>query len=55
MTTSDARAFAVTRSGGNEFKSGMEVTMEPSAWTWARQDRFHEDGTIDERDRRSRD
>ncbi|TYT24805.1 TonB-dependent receptor [Luteimonas viscosa] len=46
---------AVTRSGGNEFKSGMEVTMEPSAWTWARQDRFHEDGTIDERDRRSRD
>lgn len=46
---------AVTRSGGNEFKSGMEITMEPSAWSWARQDRFHRDGTIDERDRRSRD
>lgn len=46
---------AVTRSGSNEFKAGAQVTMEPSAWTWARQDRFHSDGTIDERDRRSRD
>ncbi|MDH7452720.1 TonB-dependent receptor [Luteimonas composti] len=46
---------AVTRSGSNEFRAGAQVTMEPSAWTWARQDRFHSDGTIDERDRRSRD
>src|SRR3546814_11485322 len=29
--------------------------MEPAAWTSARDDQFHRDGTIDERDRRSRD
>lgn len=46
---------AVTRSGSNEFRSGAQVTMEPSAWTWDRRDQFHSDGTIDERDRRSRD
>ena len=46
---------AVTRSGTNEFKSGAQVTMEPRAWTWDRKDQFHSDGTIDERDRRSRD
>ncbi|WP_233347985.1 TonB-dependent receptor [Luteimonas sp. MC1572] len=46
---------AVTRSGSNEFKAGAEVTMEPSAWSSAREDRFHRDGSLDERDRRSRD
>lgn len=46
---------AVTRSGGNEFQAGAEITMEPAAWTASRKDRFHSDGTIDERDRMSRD
>ena len=46
---------AVTRSGGNEFQAGAEVTMEPAAWVASREDQFHSDGTIDERDRRSRD
>ena len=46
---------AVTRSGGNEFQAGAEITMEPAAWTSSRKDRFHSDGTIDERDRMSRD
>lgn len=46
---------AVTRSGGNEFHAGAEVTLEPDSWTSARDDQFHDDGTIDERDRRSRD
>jgi hypothetical protein len=46
---------AVTRSGGNEFHGGAEVTMEPSAWASSAKDHFHTDGTIDERDRTSRD
>ncbi|MGH6644538.1 MAG: TonB-dependent receptor plug domain-containing protein, partial [Bradyrhizobium sp.] len=46
---------AVTRSGGNEFKGGVEVTMEPSAWAAPKKDHFHSDGTLDERDRTSRD
>ena len=46
---------AITRSGGNEFHAGAEVTLEPDSWTSAKDDQFHEDGTIDERDRRSRD
>lgn len=46
---------AVTRSGGNDFHAGAEITMEPSAWTSSPDDHFHKDGTIDERDRRSRD
>ncbi len=46
---------AVTRSGGNEFEAGVELTMEPSAWQSSREDHFHDDGTIDERDRTSRD
>lgn len=46
---------AVTRSGGNEFHAGAEVTMEPAAWTSSKEDKFHRDGTLDERDRRSRD
>ena len=37
---------AVTRSGGNEFRGGVEVTMEPSAWQEPAKDRYHEDGTL---------
>ena len=46
---------AITRSGGNEFQGGVEVTLEPSAWAAPRKDHFHSDGSIDERDRTSRD
>ncbi|MEO6170558.1 MAG: TonB-dependent receptor [Lysobacter sp.] len=46
---------AVTRSGGNEFQAGAEVTMEPAAWTSSKRDQFHRDGTLVEQDRRSRD
>ena len=46
---------AVTRSGTNEFRAGTEITLEPRNWTAHREDQFHKDGTIDERDRRSRD
>lgn len=38
---------AVTRSGGNEFKAGVEVTMEPAAWQSPAKDRYHDaDGTV---------
>ena len=46
---------AVTRSGGNEFHAGVELTFEPSAWASEKEDHFHEDGTLDERNRTSRD
>lgn len=46
---------AVTRSGGNEFQSGVELTMEPSAWASRRKDRYHDDGSLVEQDRMSRD
>ncbi|GAA0887697.1 TonB-dependent receptor [Rhodanobacter soli] len=46
---------AVTRSGGNDFHFGAETTLEPSSWASAKKDHFHSDGTIDERDRTSRD
>ncbi|WP_454832766.1 TonB-dependent receptor [Pseudoxanthomonas wuyuanensis] len=46
---------AVTRSGGNEFRGGVEVTMEPAAWEASKEDHFHRDGTLDERNRTSRD
>ena len=46
---------AVTRSGGNEFHAGVELTFEPSAWASSKDDHFHSDGTVDERDRTSRD
>ena len=46
---------AVTRSGDNEFKGGVQLTMEPAAWSSAKNDHFHSDGTLDERDRTSRD
>lgn len=46
---------AVTRSGSNEFQSGVQLTMEPSAWASPKKDHFHSDGSLDERDRTSRD
>lgn len=46
---------AVTRSGGNEFQSGVEFTLEPAAWASSKVDHYHSDGTLDERDRTSRD
>ncbi|HWI23560.1 MAG TPA: carboxypeptidase regulatory-like domain-containing protein [Lysobacter sp.] len=46
---------AVTRSGGNDFHGGVEFTFQPSVWRAQRDDHFHTDGTIDERDRTSRD
>ena len=46
---------AVTRSGGNEFHAGAEITMEPRAFSSKKDDHYHRDGTIDERDRTSRD
>jgi hypothetical protein len=46
---------AVTRSGGNEFHGGVEITAEPSAFSADQEDHFHDDGVIDERDRTSRD
>ncbi len=46
---------AVTRSGGNEFHAGVELTFEPSAWASDKEDHFHSDGTVDERSYTSRD
>lgn len=36
---------AVTRSGGNEFHGGLELTFEPSAWQSRGKDRYFHDGT----------
>ena len=46
---------AITRSGGNEFHGGVEVTYEPAEWTSERKDHFYDDGTISDIDRTSRD
>ncbi|RCS29684.1 energy transducer TonB [Rhodanobacter denitrificans] len=46
---------AVTRSGGNDFHAGAEVTMEPSAWASSAKDHFYPDGKISSQDRTSRD
>ncbi len=46
---------AVTRSGGNEFKAGIEVTLEPASWVESPTDRFYSDGKLVARDRTSRD
>ncbi len=40
---------AVTRSGGNEFHGGVELTFEPAAWSEPADDHFHEDGTLHNR------
>src|SRR5690606_33934557 len=38
---------AGTRSGGNEFKAGVEVTLEPAAWQARAKDRYLDaDGTV---------
>ncbi|RYZ73451.1 MAG: TonB-dependent receptor [Lysobacteraceae bacterium] len=46
---------AVTRSGSNEFQSGVQFTFEPAAWASEKEDHFHSDGTVDERSYTSRD
>jgi outer membrane receptor protein involved in Fe transport len=46
---------AVTRSGGNEFHGGVQVTLEPSAWESSRKDHFYRNGQITDLDRTSRD
>ena len=46
---------SVTRSGGNEFHAGAQVTLEPAAWAASTTDRYYSDGTLVERDRTSRD
>lgn len=46
---------AITRSGGNEFHAGAEVTLEPASWASSEKDHFHSDGTLDERSYTSRD
>ena len=40
---------AVTRSGGNEFESGVELTFEPAAWKSSGEDRFYADGSVNVR------
>ncbi len=46
---------AVTRSGGNEFHAGAEITLEPSSWASARKDHFYQNGDITDLNRTSRD
>lgn len=46
---------AITRSGGNEFRGGVEVTMEPESWSSERKDHFYDDGKLTDLDRTSRD
>ena len=46
---------AITRSGGNEFHGGVEVTMQPESWRSERKDHFYKDGTLTDLDRTSRD
>ncbi|MEN1928033.1 TonB-dependent receptor [Luteimonas sp. MJ250] len=40
---------AVTRSGGNEFEGGIELTFEPSAWQTEADDRYYDDGSVNVR------
>lgn len=46
---------AVTRSGGNEFHGGVEMTFEPAAFSATQKDQFYSDGHIADHDRTSRD
>lgn len=39
---------AVTRSGGNEFHGGLELTFEPAAWQERGKDRYHKNGSLHE-------
>lgn len=40
---------AVTRSGGNEFHGGVEVTLEPADWSAHADDHFHKNGSLHNR------
>ena len=40
---------AVTRSGSNEFESGIEVTFEPDALKSSFEDRYYDDGSVNAR------
>ncbi len=46
---------AVTRSGGNEFRAGLELTFEPAAFRAKADDHFYNNGTTDIYTRASRD
>ncbi|MEO6103516.1 MAG: TonB-dependent receptor [Pseudoxanthomonas sp.] len=46
---------AVTRSGGNEFHGGVQLTMEPAAWESSAKDHFYKNGAITDLNRTSRD
>jgi outer membrane receptor protein involved in Fe transport len=46
---------AVTRSGGNEFHGGVQLTLEPSAWESERKDHFYKNGQISDISYTSRD
>jgi outer membrane receptor for ferrienterochelin and colicin len=46
---------AITRSGGNEFRGGVQATMEPGSWSSERKDHFYDDGKLTDLDRTSRD
>ena len=40
---------AVTRSGSNEFKAGLQTTFEPTAWRAEADDHFYKDGSVNVR------
>src|SRR5690606_3298827 len=46
---------AITRSGGNEFHGGAQVTIEPESWYSTKRDHFYDDGSPTDIDRTSRD
>ena len=46
---------SITRSGGNEFHGGAQVTIEPESWHSEARDHFYDDGTPTDIDRTSRD
>jgi outer membrane receptor protein involved in Fe transport len=46
---------AVTRSGGNEFHGGVQLTFEPASWESSRKDHFYKNGDLTDLDRTSRD
>ena len=46
---------AVTRSGGNEFKGGIQVSIEPAAWVSSPKDQYYSDGELVARNLSSRD
>ena len=40
---------AVTRSGGNELKGGLQLTFEPSSWRADGKDHYYDDGSVNVR------